>query len=90
MLDIVAAARVRRGLNTVIDTLGLDAARRSAAVALGRGAGLPVVAVRFSTALDVCRTRNRLRDRPVPAPALKAQFQRAPRRSTWPPTGSIW
>jgi alkanesulfonate monooxygenase SsuD/methylene tetrahydromethanopterin reductase-like flavin-dependent oxidoreductase (luciferase family)/predicted kinase len=77
VLDIVTAARVRRGLNTVIDTLGLDAARRSAAVALGRGAGLPVVAVRFSTALDVCRTRNRLRDRPVPAPALKAQFQRA-------------
>ena len=77
VLDTVVAARVRRGLNTVIDTLGLDAGRRSAAVALGRGAGLPVVAVRFSTALDVCRTRNRLRDRPVPAPALKAQFQRA-------------
>ena len=77
VLDAVVAARARRGLNTVIDTLGLDATRRAAAVSIGRGAGLPVVAVRFSTALDMCRTRNRQRDRPVPAPALKAQFQRA-------------
>jgi alkanesulfonate monooxygenase SsuD/methylene tetrahydromethanopterin reductase-like flavin-dependent oxidoreductase (luciferase family)/predicted kinase len=77
VLDAVVTARVRRGLNTVIDTLGLDSTRRSAAVAIGRAGGLPVVAVRFSTALDVCRTRNRQRDRPVPAPALKAQFQRA-------------
>jgi alkanesulfonate monooxygenase SsuD/methylene tetrahydromethanopterin reductase-like flavin-dependent oxidoreductase (luciferase family) len=38
---------------------------------------VPVVAVRFTTALDVCRARNRLRDRPVPAPALMAQFRRA-------------
>jgi alkanesulfonate monooxygenase SsuD/methylene tetrahydromethanopterin reductase-like flavin-dependent oxidoreductase (luciferase family) len=32
--------------------------------------------VRFTTGLDVCRSRNRLRDRPVPAPALKSQFLR--------------
>ncbi len=77
VLDAVVAARTRRGLTTVIDTLGLDAARRAAAIAVGRAAGLPVVAVRFSTALDLCRARNRLRDRPVPAPALAAQFRRA-------------
>jgi len=77
VLDTIVAARVRRGLNTVIDTLGLDPARRAAAIALGRAAGLPVVVVRFATVLDVCRARNRERDRPVPAPALKAQFQRA-------------
>ena len=76
VLDTIVAARVRRGLNTVIDTLGLDPDRRAAAVAIGRAAGLPLVAVQFSTALDVCRARNRLRDRPVPAPALKAQFLR--------------
>ena len=77
VLDSVVAARTRRGLTTVIDTLGLDPARRAAAVAIGRAAGLPVVAVRFVTELEVCRRRNRLRDRPVPAPALRAQFQRA-------------
>ena len=77
MLDAIVAARLRRGLTTVIDTLGLDADRRAAAVALGRAAGLPVVAVRFTTALDVCRARNRLRDRPVPAPVLRTQFTQA-------------
>ena len=50
VLDAIVAARVRRGLNTVIDTLGLDPARRAAAVAMGRAAGLPLVAVQFSTA----------------------------------------
>src|SRR6478752_3563777 len=47
VLDSIVAARVRRGLNTVIDTLGLDADRRAAAVAVGRAGGLPVIAVRF-------------------------------------------
>ena len=61
ILDAVVAARTRRGLTTVIDTLGLDPARRAAAVTIGRAAGLPVVAVRFVTALDLCRRRNRLR-----------------------------
>src|SRR4051812_34196519 len=70
VLDAVVAARLRRGLTTVIDTLGLDVARRVAAVAAGRAARLPVVAVRFTTVLDVCRRRNRERARPVPAPVL--------------------
>ena len=77
VLDAVVAARLRRGLTTVVDTLGLDPERRAALIQAGRAAGLPVVAVRFITGLDLCRTRNRQRDRPVPAPALKAQFQRS-------------
>jgi alkanesulfonate monooxygenase SsuD/methylene tetrahydromethanopterin reductase-like flavin-dependent oxidoreductase (luciferase family)/predicted kinase len=77
VLDAVVAARLRRGLTTVVDTLGLDADRRATLIQAGRAAGLPVVAVRFTTGLDLCRTRNRLRDRPVPAPVLKAQFQRS-------------
>ena len=77
ILDAVVSARTRRGLTAVIDTLGLDPARRAAAVAIGRAAGLPVVAVRFLTALDLCRQRNRQRDRPVPAPVLTAQFRKA-------------
>ncbi|MGS0683639.1 LLM class flavin-dependent oxidoreductase [Nakamurella sp. GG22] len=77
VLDTVVSARLRRGLTTVVDTLGLDQARRVAAVSAGRTAGLPVVAIRFTTGLDICRRRNRERARPVPAPVLKAQFQRA-------------
>ena len=77
LLDAVVAARVRRGLTTVVDTLGLDPVRRRGAVALARAAGLPVVAVRLRTDLDTCRARNRQRDRPVPAPVLRAQFGKA-------------
>ncbi len=77
VLDTVVAARLRRRLTTVVDTLGLDPDRRRDTVTAGRVAGLPVAAVRFSTPLEVCRRRNRLRPRPVPAPVLKAQFQRA-------------
>lgn len=76
VLDAIVAARVRRGLTTIVDTLGLDADRRRAAVTPARAAGLPCVAVVFSTALDVCRARNRTRDRPVPAPALRSQHRR--------------
>lgn len=76
VLDAVVAARLRRGLTTVVDTLGLDADRRRAVVASGRAAGLASIAVVFTTALDVCRARNRTRDRPVPAPALRSQFLR--------------
>src|SRR5580765_6966940 len=54
MLDAVVGARVRRGLTTVIDTLGLDADRRRAAVALARSAGLPAVAVVCTTPLEAC------------------------------------
>lgn len=79
VLDSIVGARLRRGLSTVIDTLGLDPARRRAAVDLGRAAGLPCIAVVFTTALDVCRARNRDRDRPVPGPALRAQHGRTAR-----------
>ena len=76
LLDSVVEARLRRGLTTVIDTLGLDADRRRAGVRIGRAAGLPCVAVVFTTSLDECRRRNRGRDRPVPAPALRSQHRR--------------
>lgn len=77
VLDAVVAARTRRRLTTVVDTLGLDPVRRQAAVELGHAAGLPVVAVRFLTDPGICRARNRQRDRPVPADALAAQLRRA-------------
>lgn len=77
VLDDIVARRCHRRLTTVIDTLGLDAERRRAAIETARAAGLPAVAVRFTTPLDVCRRRNAERDRPVPAPALRAQFAKA-------------
>jgi alkanesulfonate monooxygenase SsuD/methylene tetrahydromethanopterin reductase-like flavin-dependent oxidoreductase (luciferase family)/predicted kinase len=75
-LDLIVAARLRRGLTTVIDTLGTDGARRRGWLAQARAAGVRAVVVQFDTAPDECRRRNRLRDRPVPATALTAQLRR--------------
>ena len=77
LLDLIVAGRLRRGLTTVVDTLGLDPVRRRGYLELGRQHGLPTVVVRFDVAADVCRRRNAERDRPVPAPALARQLRSA-------------
>lgn len=76
LLDQIVAARTRRSLMTVIDTLGLDPVRRLDYLRLARSAGLPAVLVIMNTAAALCRERNRLRDRPVPAPVLTEQIRR--------------
>lgn len=78
LLDQIIAARARRGLTVVIDTLGLDQARRLGYLALARRHGLPAVAVVFGASAALCRDRNRSRDVPVPAAVLTAQFRRLP------------
>ena len=78
LLDQIAAARARRRLTTVIDTLGLDPARRLGYLAVARRAGLPAVAVLFDTDPALCRRRNRDRNRPVPAAVLDAQLRKMP------------
>ena len=82
VLETVVAARLGRGLTTVVDTLGLDPERRRAWVSAARSAGLPAVAVVLSTPAAECRRRNAARERPVPAPALAAQLARAARVRT--------
>jgi alkanesulfonate monooxygenase SsuD/methylene tetrahydromethanopterin reductase-like flavin-dependent oxidoreductase (luciferase family)/predicted kinase len=76
LLDQIVAARLRRGLNTVVDTLGLDPQRRRAHLDLALRAGLPGVAVVFDTDPAECRRRNRLRATPVPATVLDSQLRR--------------
>jgi alkanesulfonate monooxygenase SsuD/methylene tetrahydromethanopterin reductase-like flavin-dependent oxidoreductase (luciferase family)/predicted kinase len=76
LLDQIVAARLRRGLTTVVDTLGFDADRRSAQLALAIRAGLPRIAVLFDPDPAQCRRRNRRRDRPVPAAVLDSQLRR--------------
>ena len=78
LLDQIVAARLKRGLTTVVDTLGLDPARRRAQLDLARHAGLPGVAVLFDTDPGVCRRRNAERDRSVPAGVLDGQLRRIP------------
>jgi alkanesulfonate monooxygenase SsuD/methylene tetrahydromethanopterin reductase-like flavin-dependent oxidoreductase (luciferase family)/predicted kinase len=76
LLDQIVEGRVRRGLTVVVDTLGLDPARRAVWAALARGSGLPLVALVFDTPAAVCRERNASRDRPVPAASLVEQLRR--------------
>jgi alkanesulfonate monooxygenase SsuD/methylene tetrahydromethanopterin reductase-like flavin-dependent oxidoreductase (luciferase family)/predicted kinase len=76
VLDVIVAARLRRGLTTVVDTLGIEPVRRRGYLGAARAAGLPAVAVVFAADASTCRARNRLRARPVPATALDAQLAR--------------
>ena len=76
LLDQIVAARTRRGLTTVIDTLGLDANRRRDYLRVARAAGMQAVLVIMDTSAAVCRRRNRERDRPVPAPVITEQLRR--------------
>jgi alkanesulfonate monooxygenase SsuD/methylene tetrahydromethanopterin reductase-like flavin-dependent oxidoreductase (luciferase family)/predicted kinase len=76
LLETIIAARVRRGLTTVVDTLGFDVERRRSWVAAAQAARLPAVAVVFDAPAALCRQRNAVRDRPVPAPVLAAQLRR--------------
>ncbi|MGC4111905.1 MAG: ATP-binding protein [Nocardioides sp.] len=77
LLERIVAARLSRGLTTVVDTLGLDAERRVAWRDAARAAQLPAVAVLLDTPAAECRRRNATRDRPIPAPVLADQVRRA-------------
>ena len=73
LLEQVVAARLGRGLTTVVDTLGTDAVRRRRWLEAAHRAGMPSVAVVLDTPAALCRRRNALRDRPVPARVLTSQ-----------------
>jgi F420-dependent oxidoreductase-like protein len=79
LVDAVVEMRIGRRLSTVIDTLGLDQARRRRWLAAARRARMPCVAVTFDLAPAECRARNRTRLRPIPAAALSAQLRSWPR-----------
>ncbi|MGH3188332.1 MAG: AAA family ATPase [Streptosporangiaceae bacterium] len=74
--DQIVAARLRRGLTAVVDTLGIDPARRLGYLGLARGSGMPAAVVLFDTDPAQCRRRNRGRDLPVPAAVLDGQLRR--------------
>ncbi len=77
LLDQIVAARLRRGLTALVDTLGLDSARRLSYLELARSSSMPAVAVLVDTDPVKCRRRNRARDRPVPAPVLEGRMRAA-------------
>ncbi len=76
VLESIAAARLRAGLLTVIDTLGFDGDLRERLHAVATEAEIPVHAVLFPTSKAICKDRNQLRDLPIPARVHDAQFSR--------------
>src|SRR5436305_5331358 len=66
VLDLVVERRLRRGLLTVVDTLGLDQPRRRSLIALAERHRVPCFAVAFDTPADICKSSNRQRSRQVP------------------------
>jgi F420-dependent oxidoreductase-like protein len=79
VLDIVVERRLRRGLFTVVDTLGTDAKRRARWIGLARERGIPAVAVVFDVPAAELRARNKARDDAVPAAFLTQQLQAWPK-----------
>jgi F420-dependent oxidoreductase-like protein len=75
VLRIVVAARVKRRLTTVVDTLGLDAGDRQWCRDLAARHGVPCVAVVVDTPPAECRRRNAARERRVPAAVLSGQLE---------------
>jgi F420-dependent oxidoreductase-like protein len=75
VLDDVLERRLKRGLLTVIDSLGLEGRRRRDWLERARHHGMACHAVIFPTTAEECRRRNRARDRPVPAKVLSAQLR---------------
>jgi alkanesulfonate monooxygenase SsuD/methylene tetrahydromethanopterin reductase-like flavin-dependent oxidoreductase (luciferase family)/predicted kinase len=76
VLDDVVARRLRRGLTTVVDSLGLDAAARTRWRRSAVEAGVPATAVLFDTPAADCRRRNAARPVPVPPDVVRRQLTR--------------
>ncbi|MEO1061523.1 MAG: TIGR03560 family F420-dependent LLM class oxidoreductase [Actinomycetota bacterium] len=76
--DLVLERRLRRGLTTVVDSLGLDADRRAGWIAAARARRRPVHAVAFDLPDAEYRRRNRSRADTVPSKVLTSQLRRWP------------
>lgn len=78
LVELAVAARARRRLTTVIDTLGFDEARRRTWRELARRHQMHAVVVSFTVPARECRERNRRRADPVPVSVLDDQLRRWP------------
>src|SRR4051794_33577594 len=72
VLELIVAKRLARRLTTVIDSTGLDAARRRGWLALAERHGIPAYAVVVDPPPAAVRERNRARPDPVPSKVVSA------------------
>src|SRR5919202_1383454 len=75
VLDLIVAKRMARRLLTVVDSTGLEAARRAAWREVAERAGVPAYAVVLDPPAAEVRRRNRERASPVPAKVVAGQLR---------------
>jgi F420-dependent oxidoreductase-like protein len=75
VLDLIVAKRLARGLLTVVDSTGLEPARRTGWRALAERHGVPAHAVVLDPPAAEVRRRNRERASPVPAKVVAGQLR---------------
>jgi F420-dependent oxidoreductase-like protein len=80
LLDRIVELRLGRALTTVVDTLGLDAERRTRWAEWARAHDVAVVAVVFETTVTECVARNRARGKAVPQRVVSQQVQELARQ----------
>ncbi len=78
VLHLIVQRRMKRGLTTVVDSLGIDAKQRARWVAAAREHDRPAIAVAFDTDPTECRRRNKARPNPVPSKVVSGQLDRWP------------
>ena len=75
LLELIVAKRLARRLTTVVDTTGLEPARRAGWRARAGRHGVPAYAVVFDTPAKLVRERNRAAASPVPAKVVSGQLR---------------
>jgi F420-dependent oxidoreductase-like protein len=79
VLDLIVTKRLRRRLTTVIDSTGLEPARRAGWRALAERHSVPAYAVVFDPDAAIVHERNRARGSPVPRKVVASQIDAADR-----------
>ncbi len=74
LVDLIVERRMKRGLLTVVDTLGMDEDRHVTWLAMANKHKRPTLLIRWDTEDKTCRSRNRARTSPVPSKVLSAQL----------------
>ena len=75
LLELIVAKRLARRLTTVVDTTGLEPARRAGWRELAERHNVPAFAVVFDTPARLVRERNRAAGSPVPAKVVGGQLR---------------
>ena len=78
VLDDVVERRLRRGLTTVIDSLGTDPQRRADWRELAERHRVPCIAIAFDVPAAQVRQQNKMRDKRVPDAVLRRQITEWP------------